>query len=245
MKVLIIGDSHTGALKRGLDKLTESADPSVGPSVGHDYLIRPLGPGANMAFPFWRADADSIEITNEDYHRQMPCVPPPRMRQPDAIGLCMPMWWGRSVSNMGKARVALAGLPSGRAISYAVFRQMVLADMAHVLGLAETLQARGFETFAVEPPSAFRDNRLAPWFGMDWLLGHIKAHRAIMTEAMAERGIPIIRRPDHVSDDEGFTLQQYRHPDPQDAHHANADFGIVMLHQIEGYLSHAEQPATA
>jgi hypothetical protein len=80
----------------------------------------------------------------------------------------------------------------------------------------------------------------------DAVLTMFQGYRNIMKDELTKRSLPFIDIPEESLDPEGYMLPQYRHPDPADEHHANAEFGALMIRRIEDWLedrSSANLPA--
>jgi hypothetical protein len=66
MKIIILGDSHTAQLQRGVEALQAENAPAL---RGQQWIVRPLGGGHLLPFPFFKAHADHIAITQPEYRR--------------------------------------------------------------------------------------------------------------------------------------------------------------------------------
>ncbi|WP_323036653.1 hypothetical protein [Pararhodobacter sp.] len=230
MKLLLIGDSHIGALKRGHDHLVaqNETDPAV------SLTILPLANGANLSQPFWEPAEGYARIIDEEVRDRMDRVPPEGLSF-DAIGFSMALWHGRVMRRMVGGNHCLPGMRSGRPISRAVFRKMVEADHAHILGLLDHFHAQGQPVFSIAPPAVFRDSQAIGRIGAERVLGIFQAFQEIMRAELAKRVAPVIDFPPECLDDEGYMRALYKHPDPMDPHHANEAFGVLMIRRIEAW----------
>lgn len=238
MKFLIIGDSHTGPIKRGWQRLKAEGALHADVSI----TVQPVGSALMLAQPFWKPGKNCAQITNPTFRRRITRIPP-WGDPPDIIGLCMPYWSGRVIRRMGLQNLTLHGIEGeGRLISAAVFRQMVLADQKHILTLTDHLLGLGHRMVTVAPPGYFRDFNDLPKLGQGRLLGLDHAYRAVMRDQLQTRAIPIIETPDACFDPQGFMLSSYRNEDPADTHHGNAEYGALMIREIERWAL-AQPPA--
>jgi len=231
MRLLITGDSHTGALYRGLKEMRASG------SVSAEIVVRPLGGGHLLPTPFFRDAGDHAAVVDPNYRQAFERLPPEGAGY-DAIGLSMPLWPMRLLHQMNWGKWSLSEEIEGRRpVSHAVFREMVMADQKYVLLLAELLQRCGLEVFAVSAPTLFRDHnslkRLPPAHG----LKIFQTYRAIICAELDARKVDIIDIPPQCLDDEGFMKQDYRHEDPKDEHHGNAAFGRLMMQAVEDWAA--------
>lgn len=225
MHLLIVGDSHTGALERGRASLEARG------ALPADVALRivPLGTGARMNRPFWRPAGARAAITDAGYRAHLPALPPDGPR-PDAIGLSMPLWTGRVIRALIASDVMPYGIDGpGRPISRALLRRLVQGDQQHTLALARFLAGQGHRVFVIEPPGLIRDNRFLLQLGPEALLALWAEIRAQMRAAVTEAGLPVLDAPAATVDEDGFTRSAFRHEDPTDRHHANAAFGALMV----------------
>ena len=228
MNILIIGDSHTGALERGRAQLeAEGALPE-----GVSWRIAPLGMGAAMNKPFWEITGDRAQVIDPKFRQRLVKIPP-LMGQTDVVGLQMPLWWGRLVRGLLENDMLPYGYDGpGRRISTALWHHMIRADTRYTVGLGLFLKERGLPVFAVEPPTLRRAYRMARLLGTATAMALLAEIRKIQLEVLTDAGIPVVALPADAIDDEGFFSDAYGHEDPTDTHHANAAFGIRMLHQM-------------
>ncbi len=224
MQVLIVGDSHTGALERGR-ALLEQQDALP---RGVTFRIVPLGTGARMDRPFWQDRGDHAVVVDKHYRQRLARIPPDDPR-PDAIGLSMPLWPGRVMRSLLTEGTLPYGIAAqGRVISRALLRRIVEADMVHTMGLARFLQGQGLPVFVVEPPGVFRDYRFAAP-GLGPVVALQTAVHAIQRAEVAAAGLPVVAVPADAFDGDGVMRESHRHEDPTDLSHANAAFGAMML----------------
>lgn len=236
MKILIVGDSHTGALKRGLDELV--AQNKMAPDVSMEII--PLAVGARLAYPFWDPKDGFASIHDDGHGRRVTRVPPDDGTPLAAIGLSMALWQGRVMRLMADGNLSLPGQPSGRPISHAVFRQIVLADHQYILGLLAFLRGLDLPVVAIEPPAVFRDNRAVGRIGAERVLGAYRALRTIIRAELAAIAVPIVSLPADSLDDDGFMRSEFKHEDPLDPHHANPAFGKLMIARVEAWARNAQ-----
>ncbi|MCA2010468.1 hypothetical protein LCM17_03145 [Cereibacter sphaeroides] len=228
MRVLIVGDSHTGALNRGHERLVD--DDRLPEGIHFD--IHPLGSGARMHTAFWTQEGDVAVLTDPIYRRRIPVLPPDP--HPDAIGMSMPLWSGRVMRGLLQQGRTVAGLPAaqsgaGPLISAAMLRVLVARDMAPALRLAEFLAGQGIPVFVIEPPAAFRAYRYVRHAGAEAVVALQSAIRQLQRDAIGAAGLPIVNQPAEMLDPDGFTAEVHAHEDPSDSHHGNAAFGALML----------------
>lgn len=228
MNILIIGESHTAALRRGQLALEGRGELPTEETV----VIRQIGGGHLLVEPFWKDAENAIEIVHPLMQKHMPQVPPAGQNF-DVIGLSMPLWPGRVFHRMVASEVKLPGSSGAlRTISFSVFREIVLDDLRFILSFGEALGRLGFKVCAISPPTLFRDFPGLQRVSHDYAVAVFDTYRSIASAELAKRKIAVVNFPVSCLDAEGFMLPKYRHPDPTDSHHANEEFGILMLRQI-------------
>lgn len=241
MKMLVVGDSHCGPVHRGLRyALAESGNAIL---RDHELRIVPLGGGHLLPTPFFRDASDHVELTEPTYRRQITTLPPEGQKA-DAIGLSMPLWPMRVVYQMLRGELCLgARSPGCQLISAAVFRQLVLADQRYVLTLIEVLQRLGYPVVVLSGPGMFRDHSSLKWHDPERVLGLFNAYRQIMLDELVKRNVAILDIPAEAMGEDGFILPHFRHTDPEDKHHANKLYGMLVLEQLLDWMDAQETAA--
>jgi hypothetical protein len=230
MRILITGDSHTGALKRGLVAL--DADQQLDPAISIN--VRALGGGHLLPTPFFADAGDHAQIIDPTYQKMLARLPPTQPKY-DAIALSMPLWPMRMVYRFNSGKLALPNSVSTgrRPISYAAFRVLVLDEMQYVLELIDLLQRNGIAVAAVSPPHLFRDHNTLKSQPVPDLVHLWQSYLDVMRDTLAARNVTVIEIPDACKDTEGLMLTDYRHDDPEDMHHGNAKLGALMIKAVE------------
>ena len=238
MKILIIGDSHTAALQRGLKALRNRN--ALRDDV--EILVKPLGGGHLLPTPFWRDAGDHAEITEPTYRTQFARLPP-ETPAVDVLALALPLWPMRVLHQMVGAKLVLADRSEGHAtVSMAVFRQLVLADQQYVLGLIDLLIRIQMPCVALSPPVLFADHKVLNRYPTAQALRVFDVYREIMLSELAARVVPVINLPPDARQPDGFMRPDYRHDDVDDQHHANAEFGALMISQLQDWALRAKPP---
>lgn len=226
MKILVTGDSHTGALAHGAKQLRPTLPDGV------EVLVKPLGGGHILPTPFFEDRGTHAEIVDPEYRRNFHRIPPLAW-PPDVIALSAPLWPMRVMHGMVWPKHSIdSAVPGGQPISRALFRRIVLADQRHVLGLCSLLTRVGMPVVAVSPPVMFRDHATLKHMAPGRVRAMFDLYREIMLGELAARDVPVIDVPPECLDAEGFMRPEYRHPDPKDEHHANAAFGERMMARL-------------
>ncbi len=239
MRVLITGGSHIGALYRALKAGTVDVPAPL------EISIRPLGGGVTVAGEFFQATPSAIVVTEERFQKHIRRIPPTDF-ECEKVGFCTalysrPVWMGRDW-----ARYAPHGVLNGRkTVSRGMLTRLVLDDLRHVLKFLDAARTLGIEPFVVDCPRPFEHNPEVSRAGRKVILAIDAHYRAVATQELQRRAIPIVAAPARTYDSEGFSLPEFAHDKEGDKTHANAAFGALMMQQVVNFLSAAPEARTA
>lgn len=238
MRVLITGGSHTGSLAAGLSILDAAGELPPGLSID----VVPLGAALTAAGRFFDVQGDRVVITHERYRERIPVLS--RALTPyDAIGFSTPfhsrgMWIQPDWYDFG-----LPWLEPDRApLSKGLVARCIRNHNRHLIDFMVALQSLGFPVFALEGPRPFRHNRELVRAGAETVRYLDRQYAAHTEAALAERGIPSVMMPSHTYDAEGFCEERFRHENPRDKHHGNAELGAVMMRAVFEFLRDGRAP---
>jgi len=232
LNALLIGDSHITALLKAHIAMRKRGE--LDPDV--TIALKRIGGGHILPTPFFVNEGDVARITDPEYvltFRQLP----PKARRFGTIGLSMPLWPLRVMYKLVGEKICIGtGTPGLRPMSHGLFKRMVLEDQRYVIELIEILNRSGTRVLAVAPPALFRDHPILSFHPAHDALRMFSTYQEIMFGVLERHGVHVIKVPGECLDAEGFMLQKFRHPDPEDTHHANAAFGKIMIREIESWL---------
>lgn len=231
--VLVTGDSHTGALRRGLDQLLAS-----GWAPACELEVIGLGSGADLAPGFFVDRGSHAEIVNPVYRRRIPVLPKPRAVARKTVHVWSGLFHFPKVwRSPGWAQFRPACVRGREApVSRAVVRTTLLDWFGPQLALVAVIRRAGVPVLALETPRPFRHHpslravRPEVAIGLDRLCLHM------MEAELRAMGIPVLRIPGACLDQDGFMHAQWRSENPKDPHHGNAEFGALMLRHLCQYL---------
>jgi hypothetical protein len=240
VNILLTGGSHVVALNQGFKRLAQSGE--IPSSLA--FRVRPLGGGLSFAREFFRPCDDHVEITHRKFRARFTRIPPPGVTY-DAIVLSTALY-SRPVWD--KADWAVYGVPGfteDRILtSNSMLRRAIYDDNRHIIAFLGHLRAFGMKVCMVEGPRPFRHNIEVQRTGVD-LVKHIDTLYRSLTLALLEReAIPVILVPDSAFDENGFMLEKYRHKNPKDKTHGNADFGQLMMRRIVHFIQQLDTAPT-
>ena len=228
MKVVIIGDSHTAQLHRGLEALRSEDAQAL---RGHEWIVRPLGGGHLLPFPFFKAHPDHIAITQPEYRKNIHRLP--LRPHPDAKwhGVSGALHTARVFRHADWAAHVLPGTPGpGIPVSASLLGRLVDDDQRHVKALLTHMQALGLNPFVIEGPRPFRHHPAIQAIGMQKVAAIDSFFRQRMKRWLSAQGIPVAEVPSELFDEDGFMCDDLRNS-PEDPHHGNTAFGRRMILQ--------------
>ena len=232
MSVLIIGDSHAGALQRGKELME-----AEGRWPTHmNITIRPLGTGSRLRNPFFVDRGDHAEIVNPYYRKLFKRLPVVEETGTSIVyGICAPLHSGRVIRQPDWSRFAPTAVADREApVSTAMVRRVVLDDQKYVMGLLDILLRAGKKVFVIESPSLFRHHPVLKKTRPEVVMRVDREYRAIIRQELAKRSIPEVSVPSKCFDANGFMLDSFRRE--KDPHHGNIQFGELMIGEIIKFL---------
>lgn len=230
MSVLITGDSHCGALRRGQLKLE---------SEGFDTgcLIRPLGAGGRMRTPFFEDRGKYVEIVEPTFAEGLSQFPS-KNEKFEAVGFSAPLhtalvWRGKWDGQV--PWFAIEKARERKLVSSNLFFEVVRRDAKDSLAFLKAV-ARTTQVFVIEPPAPFRHLPGLKYFGESSVLKMHQAHRDYVLAELAKMNIPVVGLDPEWMDDMGFMSPEFRSDDENDMHHGNAKFGELMMRKISAFV---------
>lgn len=237
MNVVLCGNSHVGALRRGI--LPRHERP------GLSLSIFPIGKGRYEADEFSRRDGSCVSLTTPEYAANM-------VRFTGRNAITAESTWGFLHVNSNTriyrdvmwrtsepASIAVHGTTP---VSDDMLRAMVVRQQRGVRDLFAKLQEAGINFFAISGPFPRQD--------LPELNGRIRPvvvtyldqfARSEWRRWLGERGIPLIEPPPETVTSEGLLRTEFNAPDfPNgnlDRLHANPAYGAVILDQVVTHLA--------
>lgn len=227
----IFGDSQTNSLKQGWDALAATGQIPAGLNV----TITPLGAGYYMNTPFFKRKEDRVVFTERTYRKKIGQVPVKGFS--GVYGFIANFHTIRVLRSHDWGVNAPFPLAQGEAVlSQSFVEDLFDADQRHMLAFLDEMKAVGLEVFAIETPRPFRHHPMFESARPEVLIGLDRMYRSYIRRALEARGIAIVPVPPSVLDADGLMRPDFRHPNPQDKHHANEAYGQVMAREVAAYL---------
>lgn len=238
MKTWIFGNSHMGALNKGLRRIG---------AQGHDLTLFPLGPGTVEMVPFSRLEAGRVGFADETCARNLRRFTGRDHLDPEARwGVCMgthnarlcrdPFWID--------AEPAVICAPGKRPVPETTVDAIIETDQRHVRDLLARMKQAGLAVFVVScppvrPASGGRAAEIRAEVAA-WLEARA---RAAFTGFLAAQKIAFVAPPEGTRDAAGFLSPQFHatltDQDTRDPHHANPEYGEMMMRKVLAHLDAA------
>ena len=234
MKALITGDSHVGTLRRGQLLAGEFAD-----SAFNKINIRPLGGGHLLPTPFFADHGDHCEIVEASYRRQFKRFPP-KSYEYDWIGFSGPLHTARVWRDQDWTRfVPWNKSVRTHSVSTALLRQVISDDVKYSLQFLDVIR-RTTRTFVIESPWPFMHHPAILRNGSELVRFLHEQYRCYVLNELENRGIPVVKIDTAWLGEDGYMQERFRHENPKDGHHGNAEFGRLMLGRIAAFLNQSD-----
>ncbi len=232
MRVLITGDSHTGALLRGKQLLENKNEWPQQVNL----TIRPLGRSMINATPFFVDRGDHAEIRNEEYRKRFKRFPPANMEKINVIyGLSGPLHTSRVLRHQAWSEFVPAPFTTNESpVSNALLNQVIQNDCQHLLKFIDIILRIRKKLFVIEAPLPFK--HAAKNIRPEVFTYVDSYYRNFIKQELKLRKVPLIAVDSECYDESGFMLECYRSPKENDMHHGNAEFGELMMKKILKFL---------
>lgn len=229
--VILTGDSHLGALRKAVRSGYESD--------GLDSVrFWPLGRGGETTNQFFRVSNDKAIVEtivsgwrNRVFSKESLLID---NIEPILI-LSMPLNTSRILRDFSwNTHSPWAMVKRGRsiAISDSFLRDLFYEDSKYSVAFAEALQNVCDSVVVLEAPRFFRSADYLDNYPFDVCQLIDKKYREFVSGALLDKGIKIINQPKITILDDGTTDLKFDHPDPTDNHHANSEYGKIVLTEI-------------
>ncbi len=235
--VLVFGDSHTAALRRG--QVAIETDGQWPDAVR--LTVHPLGGGHLATEPFFADRGSHAEITLPEYRRQFARLPREEDAPGTVFGVSAPLHPVRLWRHPGWQSMApadMAAMPEGAApVSSGMVRRLALADQGPMLALLGLLRRLGAPVFAIEAPYPFRHHPALRRTPAAVVMRVDRLYRETIRAELDRLGVAVVGVPERCRDAEGFTLDSFGQVG--DPHHGTAAYGAIMMAEVLDHLGHA------
>lgn len=235
MKFWICGNSHTGALKKGLEILAPD---------DLDLTVFPLGNGRWETTPFSEVKDNMVFLSNTQYAQNMRKWTGGRRITRKAVwGFCMGTHNARIYRQDFWTNAEPSHIAEGqkRPISRGLLDSLILADQFHIRAFIGAVKALGIRSYVISCPPPREDH---PCIGRGVRKETVAAidqrSRFLLRDWLLKQGIDFIDYPSQTGTPDGFLKEEFRQHlaanGTKDAHHANVDYGALMMKKVADYL---------
>lgn len=235
MTVWVCGNSQSRALSKGL---TEMSDPAC------DLRAFVLGNAKYELTDYSKIEDNAVGVTVEEYERNLEReTGKPFFDKAHIWGFCQGThnarlfrheFWYECDPNEIVA-------PHRRPISLAVLDAIIETDQKHIKLFHRRLNQTGTRFFVVSCPPPRGDHPcIESGARTETVLYIDRRARAQMKEHLATLGVPFIDYPPETETPEHLLKPEFYAPDRpgvKDAHHANSEYGAMMMHRVVDYLA--------
>lgn len=226
--VLIVGDSHIVAIKRGADLLPDAQKARL--------TFWPLGNGGAVREPCHSYDRDLQEVTTTSPVWQNRVFSKDTISAigPDAVvAVSLPLNTSRILRDYSWHTHAPWHLARGEfALSGRMVERMIDDDSVNALNLVRDLSQVWPALAVIEAPRFFPDAAYLKKARLDVCRYIDECYRNRVAATIGQFGLDVIAQPRATITDQGTTSLLYDHPDPGDDHHANAAYGHLVLEDL-------------
>jgi hypothetical protein len=233
-RVLLIGDSHLGAIKRG-----QRLEPSRSTWLSFENLGK--GRVAKTRFFEVYEAAGCVRITADEWNK-LEFFGAGRTERPvpDLLVVSLPLNTSRILREFSwDTHVPWRlKLKDGEiALSDAFVDGLIDQDSRNAVDFVFALSDIGLSVAVLEAPRFFEDAGFLKTCRLD-VIGYIdKAYRQRVGQTLESKGISVIPQAPHTISDLGSTKMDFDNERPEDAHHGNATYGTIAIEQIQTYAS--------
>jgi len=231
MKIYITGDSHTAALKLGLDELmlTNEMHPA------HSVEVAMLAGANSFSSPYFKDMGEFAEFRTRKSSKRIRRLPfSDEDGHYDYYGICEPLhasrlWRFRSNWVNHHPFTRKDGLAP---VSESLLRHVILREQAYNLQLVELLKRVHAKVFVIEAPKPYRHRESVQQTGFGEVSYIDNFYKNIIRGRLQENDIPFINVPSVCYDAEGFMYDEFKSERQGDSLHANKSFGKIMIKEI-------------
>ena len=230
-KILLVGDSHLGAVKRAHD-----ANPERYPSFSFAYL----GKGGLAKTRFFDVDEakGSVRIISQGWRKLDFCRSDQDL--PNLVVLSLPVNTSRILREMSwRTHVPwrLRQHDNEVALSDGFVDRLIDTDSGYAVEYAAALTEIGLSIAALEAPRFFEDAPYLKRCRLDVIRYIDTLYRQRVVDRLSDLGIGVITQAPQTISEIGSTKMEFDNERPGDVHHANLNYGQIALQQIQDFAS--------
>lgn len=237
MTVWVCGNSQSRALSKGLSAISDH---------GYDLRAFVLGNAKYELTDYSRVEDDVVGVTVAEYGDNLERETGSRHFDRSHVwGFCQGTHNARIFRHefWNKCDPNEIADPRRRPISLAVLDTIIEADQKHIKLFHQRLNQTGTRFFVVSCPPPRGDHPcIESGTRTEAVLYIDRRARALMKEHLATLDVPFIDYPPETETPEHLLKPEFYAPDRpgvKDAHHANAEYGSMMIRRVFDFLTSA------
>jgi hypothetical protein len=239
MTVWVCGNSQSRALSKGLSAMSD---------VGSDVSAFVLGHAKYELTDYSGIHNGVVTVTVEEYAKNLESsTGKPYFDKSHTWGFCQGTHNARIFrdefwNNCDPSEVAVR---QRRPISLAILDAIIEADQKYIKLFHRRLTETGTRCFVISCPPPRGDHPCVQSGTRLETIAYIDQRaRTLMKNHLVGLGVPFIDCPPEAATPEGLLKPEFYAPDRpgvKDAHHANPDYGLMMMHRVLDYLSSSKR----
>lgn len=231
-RIYVTGDSHVSCLRKAWDLIKKFEDDYL----KFDFTIAILANAHDLRRDFFEDKGTYAKFTSPKIRiSQLP-----DLNNFDFYGFSMPYYTNSFFGN-GDWRYFIPYCMKGEMfpLSKSLIEQAVLAELKYIIKFIDIFIRNNHKVFVVESPKPFIDNRaiIRKHISEELVLYLDTFYRNIVDRELEKRNVPVVKVPKESLDNMGFMKMSFRLDREDDAHHANAEHGRIMVKGIQDLCS--------
>lgn len=243
MTVWLCGNSQSRALMKGCLAMAD-ADPDINAFV--------LGNAKYELRDYSRIEKDLVTVTVEEYAEHLETATGKSYFDKSAVwGFCQGTHNARIYRNAfwNNCDPSEVAAPRRRPISLAVLDAIIEADQQYIKLFHRRLRETSTRFFVISCPPPRADHPCVSSGTRLEAIGYIDQRaRTLMRNHLTELNVTFVDYPSEAATPEGLLKPEFYAPDRpgvKDTHHANADYGLIMMRRVLDSLSSSKSNGEA
>lgn len=227
--ILLVGESHIGAVKRGYNE-----EPERFPWMS----FASLGKGRIATTRFFEVDETKERVLIISEHWNKLEFSKLDKDVPDLLVLSLPINTSRILRDVSwdtHVPWRLRQSDHETPLSDAFVNRLIDQDSGYAIDYTVALAELGMNVAVLEAPRFFEDAGYLKHCRLDVIQFIDKLYRQRVVDRLGEKGVGVIPQAPHTISDMGATKMEFDNERQGDVHHANLVYGQIVLEQIQNY----------
>jgi hypothetical protein len=240
--LVLIGDSHLAAIKMGLD-----LDPAM--TTSREVLFHPFGRGGLATTPFFSLSEDATELRTHARGWSNLTLTRDSFRAGTGEGAVIAISLPLNTARVLRGGSWQTHVPwrmqqddTELPLSDQTLTQIFTDDCANAIAYVRAVAALGFEVIVIEAPRFVEHAVYLHPIRREVCHMIDTSYRGHVRAQLAASGIPVLDQPAGTITPDGTTDAAFRHENPKDNQHANADYGRQVMQALLDRVRSADDP---